>query len=246
MKRLLILVALGLMGMAGPAAATPVGTWSSLSHTVEQWSDQDLAVTSMFFGPGVRYRMARKPRPGSELGNALSIHTLWGFATRAPRLRDGLVVMYNPEAESVTPRYEQTHPRWAMNKFVRIARANGLVAVLAPSRTLVGRDPECTVFLDCGYLRLQADAFHLQAQRLECDLPRFTDFVRGAKEQARAPLIVQLTVGWQVPCVTPEAVRDAWRAALPYADGFALWGSPDAALNAKGLEAMRLIAAETL
>jgi hypothetical protein len=230
------LLALGLI--ATPALASPVGTWSSRADTVQQWMAQDPAVASAFFDPGVRYRTAGMP----WIGNAVSIHTIDRFSIRAANLAPGKVVMYNPEAEPVTPRFEKRHPRWAMREFVRIAHANGLVAVLAPSKSLAGPDPRCIQFLDCGYLQIRADAFHLQAQKLECDLPVFTDFVRRAKAQAASPLVVQLTVGWDHPCVTPEAVRDAWRAALPYADGFSLWGSGVPALNAKGVEAMRLIA----
>jgi hypothetical protein len=223
----------------GTTMASPIGTWSSRADTVRLWKADDATTTAAFFDPGVRYRMAGM-EPG--VGNALTIHSLAGFADRAPLLRDGMTVMLNLEAETVTPFFQQTHPRWMMRRFVRIAHANGLVAVLAPSRSLVGPDPGCTVFLECGYLEIAADAFHLQAQKLECDLPAFVDFVSRAKAQAASALIVQLTVGWLDPCVTPEAVRDAWQAALPYADGFALWGSADDEQNAKGLEAMRLIA----
>lgn len=239
LRRLLVLVPilLGLIGM-GTANATPVGTWSGHAASVQQWFAEDAALTETFFGPGIQYRMEPLRR---GVGNGLIIHSLAGFKVRAPRLRDGLTVMYNPEAETVTPRWEQLHPRWAMTRFVNIARSNGLIAVLAPSRTLAKPDPKCSMLLDCGYLQIPADAFHLQAQRLECDLPAFTAFVSGAKARTRSPLIVQLTVGWVVPCVTPEAVRDAYFAALPYADGFCMWGHADPAQNAKGLEALRLI-----
>jgi hypothetical protein len=222
----------------GPA---PIDTWSSRLDTIQEWLAQDSALASEFFDPGVRYRT---PEMKSWVGNSVLIHSLEGFARRAPRLADGTVVMYNPEAEPVTPRWEKRHPRWAMRKFVRVAHENGLFAVLAPAKTLAAPDPRCSTFLECGYLRIPSDAFHLQAQKLECDLPVFTDFVSRAKALSVSPLIVQLTVGWDVPCVTAEVVRDAWRAALPWADGYALWGGATAALNAKGLEAMRLISQE--
>jgi hypothetical protein len=187
----------------------------------------------------MRYRSPELP---PNMGNAALLNSIEGFARIARNLGRGAVVMYNPEAEPVTPLFEQRHPRWMMRRFVRIAHRHGLFAVLAPARSLAKPDPRCDDFLACDYLQIPADAFHLQAQKLECDLAAFRSFVAGAKARAASPMIVQLTVGWDDPCVTPEAVRDAWAAAVPYADGFALWGSEDAARNAKGLEALRLIA----
>lgn len=237
-----IVLGLGVVHPAWAASPSPIGTWSSQTDTVNRWADEDPDMTSAFFGPGVRYRI---PGMKSWLGNAVMIWSLEGFATRAGRMTPGTVVAYNPEAETVTPWWERTHPRRAMGTFVGIAHAHGLFAVLAPARSLAGPDPKCTQFLDCRYLSIRADAFQLLAQRLECDLPMFTDFVSRAKALSVSPIIVQLTVGWSVPCVTPEIVRDAWRAALPWADGFALWGHADGVQNAKGLEVMRLIASET-
>jgi hypothetical protein len=242
MRFLTALLLLALLSLARPASAQePVGTWSSLSETVNRWSAEDPDLVSRFFGPGTRYRMLGTSR---WLGNAVMLTSLEGFATRARNMFPGTVVAYNPEAEPVTPWWERTHPRKAMGRFVEIAHSHGLFAVLAPARSLAGPDPKCSQFLDCRYVSIRADAFQLLAQRLECDLPAFTDFVSRAKALARSPLIVQITVGWNVPCVTPEVVRDAWRAALPWADGFALWGHADPVQNAKALEVMRLIAME--
>jgi hypothetical protein len=240
MRRLaaaLVIAALPVLLDAPSAAASPIGTWSSLAETVALWTEADPEIADAF---GTRY--VTEANPGGE-GNALSIHSLRGFRDRAPRLVDGTVVMLNLEAEPVTPRRQQRRPRRTMRRFVRTAHANGLVAVLAPSRSLVKPDPRCDDFLACGYLEIRADAFHLQAQKLECDVSAFGAFVAGAKERAASPLIVQLTIGWDDPCVTAEVVRDAWAAAVPYADGFALWGSEDRSRNMLGLEALRLIAA---
>ena len=142
-------------------------------------------------------------------------------------------------APAVTPRWEQTHPRRAMRRFVRVAREHGLRAVLAPSRSLAGPDPLCDRFLRCGYLEIPADAFQPQSQKLQCDLDVFRPFVKSAGRRAASPLIVQLTVIWEDPCVTPKVVRNACgRAALGgLVRVVARPGDP------QGLEALRLIAA---
>ena len=233
-----LLLTVGILALAGPATGSPIGTWSGHAESVERWIAADPELAEQFFGPGIRYWTAEQP---VGTGNAISVYTVDGFERRARRLDPGTIVMYNPEAEPVTPRFEQRHPRWMMRQFVRTAHAYGLFAVLAPSRTLAKPDPKCAVFAKCGYLEIAADAFHLQAQRLECDLPTFEAFVQAARARVRSPLVIQLTVGWTDPCVTPQTVRDAYLAALPYADGFALWGHGDPERNAMGLDVLRLI-----
>ena len=57
-------------------------------------------------------------------------------------------------------------------------------------------------------------------------------------KRAASPLIVQLTVIWEDPCVTPKVVRNAWR---PRGPGRTVrCGRPG---DPQGLEALRLIAA---
>lgn len=217
--------------------ATAGGGWSAPADAVAAWETADPALTERFFSPGKRYAV---PHAGITGGNAVAYASVSRFDDVVGGLPRGSTVMYDPEPWAVTPRWEQTHPRRAMRRFVRVAREHGLRAVLAPSRSLAGPDPLCDRFLRCGYLEIPADAFQLQSQKLQCDLDVFRPFVKAAEARAASPLIVQLTVIWEDPCVTPKVVRNAWAAARPWADSYALWARPG---DPQGLEALRLIAA---
>jgi hypothetical protein len=164
---------------------------------------------------------------------------------QASRRPAGSWVMYDPERWDATPLREQRHPRRYMRLFVAEAHARGLFAILAPALGLPGPDLECSPneFLSCGYLQIPADIFLLQSQRLECDLEAFTRLVRGASRRSASPLYVELTVRWRHVCVTPQVVHDAWYAARPYADGFALWGTDTNRTERLGRRALDLIEA---
>ena len=231
----------GVAAVAILLGATPAlgetGDWSAPADATGRWEVVDPELTARFYAPGTRYAI---PHVGIVGGNAVLYPSVRRFVEVVATLRAGTTVMYDPEPWGNTPRWEQTHPRRSMRRFVRIAHEHGLRAVLAPARGLAGPDPLCRVFVRCGYLEIPADAFQLQAQKLECNLDRFRRFVENAERRSASPLIVQLTVAWNDPCVTPRAVRDAWSAARPWADSFALWsrwGDP------QGLESLRLIAA---
>jgi hypothetical protein len=219
------------------APATAGGGWSAPADAVVAWEAADPALTERFFSPGKRYAV---PHAGITGGNAVAYASVGRFVDVVGSVPRGSTVMYDPEPWGVTPRWEQTHPRRSMRRFVRVAREHDLRAVLAPSRTLAGPDPQCDRFLRCGYLEIPADGFQLQSQKLQCDLEAFRPFVKEADARAASPLIVQLTVIWEDPCVTPKVVRDAWSAARPWADSYALWARPG---DPQGLEALRLIAA---
>jgi hypothetical protein len=228
-------ILVGVLAAPGTALATD---WSSPADVVEEWRTTDASIVDRFFAPGFRYAI---PARGIIGGNAIVYGSNDELIAGAPGLPVGTTVMYDAEPWARTPFEEQTHPRRAMRRFVAIAHAHGLRAVLAPSRSLATPDPRCirAAFLDCGYLEIPADAFQLQAQRLECDLDRFGRFVRRAKARSASPLIIELTTVWGHECVSPQVVHDAWLDARPWADGYALWARSG---DLEGLEALRLIA----
>jgi hypothetical protein len=147
------------------------------------------------------------------------------------------IVMYDLERWQKTPLEEQRDPLSAMRRFADEVRERGMQSILAPSRSLTRATAESRpqsgettdeAFIRCRFASVPGDYLLLQAQRLACDIPRFTKFVRGAREQASANLIVELSV---VPSwLGVECLETAVAAAAPMADGFALWageGTPD-------------------
>jgi hypothetical protein len=143
------------------------------------------------------------------------------------------LVMYDPEPWSVTPMWQQRHPVTSMQRFVEDARAAGDRPILAPARALVNveravcrraRSETVTdAFFRCGLASIPTDYYLLQAQKLECDLDRFSEFVEGARAAVAGSLLVELTATPFNECATPEAIAAAWQASTPYADGWGMW-----------------------
>lgn len=107
-------------------------------------------------------------------------------------------VMYDPEKWPGTPLAEQRDPRAYMLRFSQLARAHGLVPILAPARDLVlvpgavcrkrtGEDLT-RAYLRCGLAwgDTHAAVFIVQSQINELSLPLFRHFIAVASRQARA------------------------------------------------------------
>lgn len=129
-------------------------------------------------------------------------------------------VLYDIEKWPATPRYEQQQPQAYMRRFSALARAHGLLPVLAPARdlTLVTgstcakyRSENLTeAYLRCGLASADAGAAALvvQAQAAEFDPPAFRRFVAAAARQARAgnPRIAVLAQLATAPLGRPASV----------------------------------------
>ena len=159
------------------------------------------------------------------------------------KLPVGTGVVYDNEPYGNTPRRELRHPRAYMKAFVQLAHERGLVAMLAPARTIAKYDRTCDVlaFTRCGYSRVRADYFLLQSQRLECDLARFGQFVQHATTAARSTLIVELTVAWADECVTVEQVLAAYDVGRGFTDHIALWSGPGEQFRAWDVQQAMLV-----
>ncbi len=216
----LTILSAALVGLlASPALAE---TWAGPVDAVGAWRVADLATAGSFFD-----------QPDSMVvgSNVTRFESFAAFeATQSISTK---LVMYDIESWRRTPQIEQQYPKRYMRRFVLLAHQRGLVAILAPARNIVAPSLGCNgrlgetlteAFIRCGLAGVPADYLLLQSQRLECDLGSFTWFVQQARTQVQGRLLVELTVAWNSPCVTPDAVVNAWNAARPYADGFALWG----------------------
>jgi hypothetical protein len=227
-----------LVALPGAASAE---VWTSRADAVRSWRSIDPDVTNAFFGPeSFTFNKTTQPERHDFEGNAMLFASYRALVRTSPNaFPPGTLVAYDPEPAPTTPRREQYRPRRYMRDFVQLAHRRGLRAMLVPSRRLGNVDIRRCQFLQCGYLEIPADYFQLQSQRLQCDLPAFTRFVRGASRRSVSPLIVQMSVLWDGPCDRVPAVVAAHDAALPYADGFSLWGGPG---DTEGVEVLRRIA----
>jgi hypothetical protein len=117
-------------------------------------------------------------------------------AGRLPR--SDHAVLYDIEKWGATPVAEQRNPKAYMLMFSQLARAHGLLPILAPGRDLVlVRGGLCTkrrgenlseAYLRCDLARAdaQAAALVVQAQVNQSDVPAFHNFLVQAVRQARA------------------------------------------------------------
>jgi hypothetical protein len=141
------------------------------------------------------------PRPDGTV-SATAIYT--SYAAFAQDVADGKVpsfvhaVLYDVEKWAATPIAEQRNPRAYMARFSKLARAHGLVPLLAPARDLalvpggscVKRPGEnlTQAYVRCGLATADADAAVLvvQSQVDEFDLPVYRSFLAEVARQARA------------------------------------------------------------
>jgi hypothetical protein len=136
-------------------------------------------------------------------------------------------VLYDIEKWPATPRYEQQQPLAYMRRFSALARAHGLLPILAPARDLTlvtgstcgkNRSENLTeAYLRCGLAGADAGAAALvvQSQAAEFDPPAFRGFVAAAARQARAgnPRIAVLAQLATAPLGQPASISQLVAAA---------------------------------
>lgn len=117
-------------------------------------------------------------------------------AGRLPR--SDHAVLFDIEKWGATPLAEQQNPKYYMVRFSELARAHGLLPILAPGRDLVlVRGGPCVkrsgeglseAYIRCGLAGADAHAAALvvQAQVNQSDVPAFRGFLVQAVRQARA------------------------------------------------------------
>ena len=156
-----------------------------------------------------------------------------------PLPRTVRAVMYDPEKWPGTPLAEQRDPRAFMLRFSRLARARGLVPILAPARDLVlvpgaacpKRPGEnlTRAYLRCGLATADAHAAVLvvQSQLDELSVPAFRHFLAVAGQQARAgnphvAVIAQLATAPDGQTATAGQLVAAARSVSAMVQGFSL------------------------
>jgi hypothetical protein len=136
-------------------------------------------------------------------------------------------VLYDIEKWPATPRYEQQQPQAYMRRFSALARAHGLLPILAPARDLTlvtgstcakNRSENLTqAYLRCGLAGADAGAAALvvQSQAAEFDPSAFRGFVAAAARQARAgnPRIAVLAQLATAPLGRPASISQLVAAA---------------------------------
>jgi hypothetical protein len=221
-----------LVGLASPALAAP---WVAKEGVVRAWrgtvSDADLA----------RFTMRVQPLDYWKAGLGLGVWFKDYRQFHGSHLPAGTRVFYDLEGKS--PARQRYHPTRYLGYFAALARARSLVPILSPSRTVVRDDRDCgwrwvryanrikqarqyaRAYLYCGLAHVRSRYLLLQSERMECDRRGFLDFVQGAHRQARAKMLVELTVSdFNSGCATASVVQRAWSDALPYAYGYGMWG----------------------
>jgi hypothetical protein len=167
------------------------------------------------------------------------------YAAFAQDLAAGLLpktvhtVLYDPEKWPGTPLAEQRDPRAYMLRFSLLARAHGLVPILAPARDLVlvpgaacpkRRGENLTrAYLRCGLATADAHAAVLvvQSQLDELSVPVFRHFLAVASRQARAgnphvAVVAQLATAPDGQAATAEQLVAAARSVSGMVQGFSL------------------------
>jgi hypothetical protein len=201
--------------------------WMAPSVGVDAWEEASPGLAELFawsvYAPDI---------PKGESGNMRKFSSFRAYEKR-PQL-GSTPVLYDIEPYPSTPKREQKRPRKFMRKFVTLAHERGAPVFLAPAIGIQRTDVKCDAkaksrwerFLNCKYLKVNADGFLLQSQRLQCWPDLFADFVTQAKNSSASPvLFAELTVIWpQAPCGhSVEVLRAAYDAAAGVPDGWALW-----------------------
>ena len=148
-------------------------------------------------------------------------------------------VMYDIEKWAATPLVEQQHPLEYMTRFSKLARAHGLLPILAPGRDLVlapggscVKRPGETLsraYIRCGLAGADANAAVLvvQSQVDQSDVQIFHSFVGQAVKQARAAnrritVIAQLSTAPLGQVASLAQLVTAARSAAGLVQGFSL------------------------
>jgi hypothetical protein len=148
-------------------------------------------------------------------------------------------VLYDIEKWPATPPGEQQHPQAFMRRFSALARAHGLLPILAPARDLAlvpggtcarrGSENLSQAYIRCGLAGADqgAAALVVQSQAEEFSVPAFRHFVAAVARQARAgnpriAVLAQLaTAPLGQPASVPQLVSAA-RSVHSLVDGFSL------------------------
>lgn len=191
-------------------------------------------------GPGQAGTLA-----GSLAGTVRNTYIYKSYAAFAGDLAAGRLpgtvhaVLYDIEKWPATPLDEQQHPQAAMRRFSALARAHGLLPILAPARDLAlvpggtcarrGGENLSEAYLRCGLAGADqgAAALVVQSQAEEFSVPAFRRFVAAVARQARAgnpriAVLAQLaTAPLGQPASVPQLVSAA-RSVHRLVDGFSL------------------------
>jgi hypothetical protein len=149
---------------------------------------------------------------------------------------DVRVAMYDPEGWDETPLRERRHPIRYIEKFARLAHANGYVAMVTPHPGLVsvpgaecgreGAESEVDAYLRCRIAERTAryaDVYETQAQAMENNPQAYRAFVVATAEQAREanPQVVVLSGLSTSPGypATDQMLYAAWRSVADVVDG---------------------------
>ena len=148
-------------------------------------------------------------------------------------------VLYDIEKWPATPLDEQQHPQFYMRRFSALARAHGLLPILAPARDLAlvpggscakrGSENLSEAYIRCGLASADqgAAALVVQSQAEEFNVTAFRHFVAAVARQARAgnpriAVLAQLaTAPLGQPASVPQLVSAA-RSVHRLVDGFSL------------------------
>jgi hypothetical protein len=161
-------------------------------------------------------------------------------------------VLYDIEKWPATPVNEQQHPQFYMRRFSELARAHGLLPILAPARDLAlvpggscakrGSENLSEAYLRCGLAGADqgAAALVVQSQAEEFNVPAFRHFVAAVARQARAgnpriAVLAQLaTAPLGQPASVPQLVAAA-RSVHGLVDGFSLTARQSDSATTAGL-----------
>jgi hypothetical protein len=175
--------------------------------------------------------------PGSVHGLAWASSASFEDDVKAARIPPEVrAVMYDPEAWAATPIEERRDPLSHVRRFVSLAHDRGYFAIVTPHPNLV-EDPEAAFTRaaaetrEDAYLRSgiaqeaarEANAFEIQAQRLQNDPDAYRDFVSRTAAQARAanPGVLVLSGLSTHPgyAATPQMLYAAWTSVSDVVDG---------------------------
>jgi hypothetical protein len=175
--------------------------------------------------------------PGSTTGRTWASCAAFEADAAAGLVGDEVrAVMYDPEGWDATPVEERRDPIAHIERFGRLARANGWFSVVTPYWTLLdepgapcARGPGETraeAYLRCRIPERAApfvDCYETQPQRLQGDPAAYRAFVERAAAQARGanPRVVLLSglASTRPSRATPEILFEAWRSVRDLVDG---------------------------
>jgi len=188
--------------MAGPPARILVVKGYALRAVLAQ--DKELADTfagrTTYVAAPTGSRSGVPPLAGTVEATAIfTSYAAFAADIAAGRLpRSDHAVLYDVEKWGATPPAEQRNPKAYMRMFSKLARAHGLLPILAPGRDLVlVRDGACgkqggenlnEAYIRCNLAGADAHAAALvvQAQVNQSDVRAFHNFLIQAVRQARA------------------------------------------------------------